>query len=225
MQPERVPPIVSPKTGEFWYRFDDPKGKPIGFGRLVMTRPPKGGLSVTWENKQICEGGTYEEDRTLVLDSRWRMLSASHSEDGKILAEGRREGSRWIGVSKDRTNPEGPGEKVDIPLTEDAASAMQFVLLAGIPLESGVSIPRTEHNDFNAYRQPYPVTLRCLGPETLQGEGRDLPTFHMALERGQNILNLWVNAQREIVKIDWGEIGMMVLSLSPTRHLFRPGGP
>ena len=104
----------------------------------------------------------------------------------------------------------------------DAATGMIFVFAAFLPQEKGVVFERTELNEAKDFESTGTTRIAAIGPEEI-GE---TATLRFDLKRGDGTtLPIWVNAEREIVQVDWGGGNMMVLAPESTKHLYRPVEP
>jgi uncharacterized protein YndB with AHSA1/START domain len=206
------------KPGLYWYRMQTPGGEAQGYARLRVKKSGQGTLSVTWELRIVHQGQSYEEERSMALDSVGRMVAADYATSGMHLSA-KREGTRLKGA---KVVEDGKPEAIDVEAPEDAIAGMGFVLAASMEFTEGATISRSDFNEAAGFKPEGTVVFTVAGREPAAGvecwkvlmrrqDGRDMP--------------LWVNEERELVQVDWGGGNLMVLSPESTRHLFKPPPP
>lgn len=215
------------KHGEFWYAMREPKGKPQGYAHYVVKKRDAGGITVVWQLRIGFPGGSYEEDRTMVIDKDWKLVSATYEMAGPqgATVEGRRQGKKVKGkVTPVKTKEDKPFE-ADLP--DDGYGGMDFVLAAFLPFKKGAIFRVSDVNEAQEFKNFGPAAMRVTGQEEMDWEGKKIKVWKVVREcvrQGQNVsLPMWINSDRQIVKTDWGGGNYMLLSSKPTLKLFRPG--
>lgn len=216
---EKPVKLTRPKLGTHWYAMTDPEGKPQGYCRLGLAPSKLSWLHVTWTLKIAYPGGSYEEERTMAIDAAGGLLEASWSDAGKLMHALRRKGEGWVVTDH---SGEKPAEKgVDLPA--DSACGMIFVAAAMLPLTAGTTWTRTDLNDNRGFVSEGPLVFTVVGPEKIEWGGAKIDVTKVEMKRKDGrTLPIWVNADREIVKADWGGGNLMVLSRERTTDLFKP---
>jgi len=211
---------LTPRVGEWWFAMVG-QGKTVGYARLAAATREGGGISYDWEMKMAFPGSEYEEERTLVLDAKWRLVSATFSMKGETLVEGKREGKRVKGTARQR--PGGPAKAIDQELADDAISGMSFVLAACMPQEVGLALIRTSVNVPQGFRKLGTAVIRCREPEVIDVEGNKATArWFDSVGADGRIQKVWIGPKGRILQTDWGGGMMMYARSGSTRHLFKP---
>jgi len=209
------------RPGEYWYAMVGADGEAIGYARMRLETVGEGGVGVDWELKIVYGGSPYEERRTLELDAARRTVAASYT-TGNLHVEARRDGTHMKGrvVQGAETDP------IDVEVDERALPGMGFVLAAELPLEAGAEWKGVDVNEAQGFAAAGGLTLRVVGRETVELESGPTETWRveLATEKGRT-LPVWVDAERRIVQVDWGQGSRMRLRAASTEHLFRPPPP
>jgi uncharacterized protein YndB with AHSA1/START domain len=138
------------------------------------------------------------------------------SGDQKFVAE--RDGDHLVVSDPENTDP--------IAVTDDAIAGMGFVLAATMPLEVGAQLKRRDHNEAQGMLDEGVVTFEVTGKETLDLAGKKIETHKIVMTRQSgNELPIWVDADRRIVRADWGPGTRMEMRDEPTTGLFKPEAP
>jgi len=204
--------------GEFWYRMQDADATPHGYARLRVDKADSDGLRIEWDLHVVFDGGgAYEEERSMALDAKDRLVHASYSGNGtRIWA--RREGEKLMGTAK---AADGKESALAVEAPDDAVTGMGFLLATGLPLERGATMTRSDFNEAAGFQPEGKVTLRVEQRETLDHPKGKIKAWKILLERQDGrTLPLWVDDRHVLVQADWGEGNLMVLSEEPTRDLF-----
>jgi hypothetical protein len=200
--------------------MEDEKGKTTGYNHLIIKNRNGNGVKVEWNMGIGFNGGSYEEERTMELDSECRLMSVSGSLSGKVLSEAKRDGNRLVGSAiREGENTQSP---IDIEVTDDASSGMQFVITMFLPLDQNAVIHRRLLNEMNAFSEAEtPSKINYIKQEQIEWEGETIMVHRLDVHKNKGVLPVWINENHEIVKIDWGGGNFMVLSSTPTRDLFK----
>lgn len=210
------------RTGTWWYAMQTPEGEPQGFARLLVVAEEGGATRYDWRLRIAFPGGTYEEDRSLVLDADLRMLAASYEGQGARV-EARREGGRLVGTARPA---DGEPTPIDLAVEDDALSGMGFVVAASLPRETGHARDFADHNEADGFRPEGRARLVVGEPCTVSLPGGDVPARRVVLTRASgNDLPLWVDDDGVLVQADWGGGNLMVRHAESTEHLFDPAPP
>jgi uncharacterized protein YndB with AHSA1/START domain len=193
---------------------------PCGYARLEVA--DRGGVRIHWELKIAFPGGTYEEERTMLLDAERRLVGASFSSAGRKHVGHRTKPGTWEVTSLGEGGKSETGTK---ELAEDSITGMGFVLAAWMPREAGVALLRADVNEAAGFERAGSVVIRGVGEEPVPG-GDGAKAFRYDLTRKDGrTMPIHVNAHREILRVDWGGGTVMTLSRQSTRHLFQPIPP
>jgi len=204
--------------GEFWYRMQDADARPHGYARLRIDKADGDGLDVEWDLHVVFNGGSaYEEERSMALDAKNRLLRASYSGNG-ARAWARRQGERLMGAAHEA---DGRESALAVEAPDDAVTGMGFLLATGLPLERGATMTRSDFNEAAGFQPEGKVTLSVEKRETLDRPKGKIKAWKILLKREDGrTLPLWVNDRHVLVQADWGEGNLMVLSDEPTQDLF-----
>ena len=206
-----------PKTGEFWYAMLQSDDSPQGYARLAILDREGGGFDVDWELRLAFVGGSYEEQRSSSFDAKHRLVAVGYA-SGKQKFAAERKGDEMVVTTPEKLPP--------VKVKQDAIAGMGFVLAATMPLEEGARIERTDHNEAQGLAAEGTVVFDVVGKETLEVDGQQIETFKVVMTRQSgNELPLWIDAERRIVRADWGPGTRMEIRAEPTRDLFKPEPP
>jgi len=214
--------LTKPKLGEFWYSMLTAEGEPQGYCRLNLTESAGGGLDVDWELKISYSGGSYEEERRMVVDGDWRILTSRYVAGGVLQSEAKRAGNRLVG----KWLKEGELVECDLEVRDTALTGMGFVMAAAMAREEGASREFEELHEEMGFATGGVSTLAFIGEEKVEIAGEEQTLFKYELTKGKGgKLPIWVNADREIAQVDWGGGNVMQISAESTAHLFAPAPP
>lgn len=216
---DAVPKIDKIKMGEFWYSFEDAKGKTTGYALLNVGKRKESGLSLRWEMRVMFETGAYEEDRTLEVDSKLTLIKASYTMNGLLICQGLREGDKVKGKAIPQQAAEV--EAFEIEIKPDALSGMAFVLIAGMPREVGTKWTYTDVAENRAFKAGGEATVTCLTDEIMKFGGKDLKVWRYDLGRKDRAtVSVWVDEIGRVAKAQWGK-DTAILSEKPTKDLYK----
>ncbi|MHC4469724.1 MAG: SRPBCC family protein [Planctomycetota bacterium] len=209
-------------TGDYWYRMEDPEGKPQGYAHLVVGAAEGDGRRFDWELKIAYSGGAYEEWRSMTIDAEGRLIAASYATGEDFSTDLRRKGEEWA-VSTAR-GQEASSEIREIPA--DAATGMVFVLAVALPQEEGAGLERTELDETKGFTVLGPTVFAWKAEEEVELEGGRLIAHRFQMKRADDTaLPIWIGEDRTILQVDWGGGNLMKLSEANTKHLFQPAPP
>ncbi|MFC1586938.1 hypothetical protein ACFL54_01395 [Planctomycetota bacterium] len=211
---------VTVQTGPSWYRFEDESGKPMGYAWYEITMPAEDEIDIQWKLRLAFPEGTYEEDRSMLVSGKEGLLSASYYMGGDLISEAKREGNKLTGRAIVKQG--GDFQTVEVELKGNAVCGMQFVLAAFMPLEVGAGFENENYSEAAGFTYIAPGSMKCAGWESIPWQGGQIEVCRFDLDQNGtgNLLPIWVNRNREIVKVDWGGGNVMVLAEKSTEHLF-----
>jgi hypothetical protein len=214
------------KPMEAWYAMNDEHGTPQGYAHLTIRRAEDQTTEVSWQLRLAFTDGTYEEERSLVLNRQMKLLSAAYSA-GQERCQATRVGDELRIFTSTPNLPEPQESKV--PVAVDALMGLDFVLAMAMPLQAGCTLAYSGLNEANGFKSLGPASLEVKGKETIQWLNAPLEVWKVERieQRGTQTIRLpiWVDTQGRIIQVDWGGGTMMVLSRTPTQHLFQPPKP
>ncbi len=210
--------LSDPKLGAFWFRMQDAEGEPGGYCRLMVTRGEDKSLSFSWELHLAFPGGTYEEERTMVLDAGRHWRSATMSLDGNFVADAKRDESKVVGKAR----VDGEIQEISAEIPDNVLTSLSFVVATMLPLEAGQAFSFPELNEASGFKDEGEASLTVVEKETLPG---DIETWRVTMVRGGNEMPIWIREDRTIQQIDWGGGNLMIYSKENTEHLFQPTPP
>lgn len=201
------------KPGTYWYRMEHrPDDGQLGYTRMICRPLDDGTISINWEMKLGTPGGSYEEERLMVIDSALRVERLRYAANDRLVMEVSRDGKLLIGEASRKDAKELLQLEIQAP--DDAGSCILFALAAFIPLDEGTTYTRTELNEADALKKLGIATF-VVGPvEEIEVMGLRKLARRVELKKPDgNRMLVWVNDEREIVEVDWG--GNITMSLSP----------
>jgi uncharacterized protein YndB with AHSA1/START domain len=208
---------AQPKLGEYWYGMYNQDGESQGYARLLLRETTGGGFHCEWELKVAFPGGTHEEERGATFHRDLRQTFAEFK-SGLTRVVVAREGDVMVGKHG--------VDDLRVEVAADAIGGMGFVLAAAMPLEADATLSRTEYNTNTAMQPMGAVTFQVGEQEELELPAGKMSAWRVTMTResGRPAPTVWVNAEREIVQVDWG-MSMMRLHRESTRSLFDPPPP
>ena len=210
------------KPGTYWYAMQTPGGEPQGYARLVVSTVDEGAKRYDWRLRIAFPGGTYEEDRSLTVDTEGRMLGATFAAGGSEV-EARRENGNLVGRVR---TAEGEEQPLELAVEDDALSGMGFVLATTLPRETGRTLTFADYNESAGFRAEGRARVVVGERVSVPLPEGDADAWHVVLTREDgNELPLWVDDDGVLVRADWGGGNLMVLHAEPTEHLFDPAPP
>lgn len=215
--PADKPPAIMP-AGMYWYGMYAADGEAQGFARLTATAQEGGGMLFDWELRIAYEGGKYEEQRKLALDSQAEMIRAEVASSGRSRIA-TRDGSEMIFKADE--------EEQRVKVVNGAISAgMAFVLATSIEQREGATLTRHTYDEANEFKDLGEATFSVEKKEALKLPAGETEAWKILLKRGEDrSLQVWVNSRREIVQIDWGSGTLMKRHKEETTSLYKPGEP
>ena len=203
--------------------MQDETGHQYGFcWYKVERRPP--GVDVSWKLRLAFPGGSYEEDRTMVLDKALQLVSASYSSGGDFC-KGSVIGTR-VEVLLGGSQPEKTSKTISVDVPTDALPGMDFVMASWLPLVQGAELRYSGVNESAGFKLLGPHVLEVVGRETVQIGGAGVECWKVVRRPVEGTdspgaLPLWLSDDHRILMADWGGGNFMVIADKSAEALFK----